>query len=155
MKKIYKLIIALIIPQLAGGLGSVFTAASVKSWYLTLEKPLLNPPSWVFGPVWTILFLLMGYAFYLVWISDGKEKKITAYITFAIQLVLNIFWSAIFFGLKSPGLALMEIWFLWLAIIFNIFAFYRISRLSAWLLIPYLLWVTFAAYLNYSIWILN
>jgi len=155
MKKTYKLIIALIIPQLAGGLGSLFTANSVKDWYLTLEKPLLNPPSWVFGPVWTTLFLLMGYALYLVWVNENKERKNIAYIAFAIQIILNIFWSVIFFGLKNPGLAFAEILILWLAIIFNIFIFYRISRTSAWLLVPYLVWVSFAAYLNYSIWILN
>lgn len=155
MKKIYKLIIALVIPQLAGGLGSIFTASSVKSWYLTIEKPFLNPPSWIFGPVWTALFLLMGYALYLVWTSEGKGRKNLAYGAFALQLVLNIFWSVIFFGLKNPGLAFMEVLILWLAIVFNIFVFYRISRTSAWLLVPYLIWVTFAAYLNYSIWILN
>lgn len=155
MKKIYKLIIALIVPQLAGGLGSVFTASSVRSWYLTLEKPILNPPSWVFGPVWITLFLLMGYALYVVWISESKAKKTLAYVAFAAQLGLNVFWSVAFFGLKSPGLAFVEILILLMAIVFNIFAFYRISRLSAWLLIPYLLWVTFATYLNYSIWVLN
>lgn len=155
MKKVYKLIIALSIPQLAGGLGSLFTANSVKNWYLTLEKPLLNPPSWVFGPVWTTLFLLMGYALYLVWVNEDKERKNVAYVAFAVQIVLNIFWSVIFFGLKNPGLAFVEILILWLAIIFNIFIFYRISRTSAWLLVPYLVWVSFAAYLNYSIWVLN
>ncbi|MGW8184922.1 MAG: TspO/MBR family protein [Candidatus Moraniibacteriota bacterium] len=155
MKKIYKLIIALLIPQLAGGLGSLFTASSVKGWYTTIQKAPLNPPGWIFGPVWTVLFLLMGYALYIVWISEDKAKKNLAYVAFAIQLALNVFWSVIFFGLKSPGLALAEILILWLAIIFNIFIFYRISRTSAWLLVPYLLWVTFAAYLNYSIWILN
>lgn len=155
MTKTYKLIIALVVPQLVGGLGSVFTASSVRSWFPTLEKPLLNPPSWVFGPVWTLLFLMMGWAFYLVWSSEDNEKKTMAYGAFAIQLVLNLFWSIIFFGLKNPALAFAEILILWLAIIFNIFIFHRISRLSAWLLVPYLLWVTFASYLNYSIWILN
>ncbi|MDX9913303.1 MAG: TspO/MBR family protein [Candidatus Moranbacteria bacterium] len=155
MKKIYKLIIALLIPQLAGGLGSLFTASSVKGWYTTIQKAPLNPPGWIFGPVWTTLFLMMGYALYIVWISEDKAKKTLAYVAFTIQLTLNVFWSVVFFGLKNPGLAFAEILILWLAIIFNIFIFYRISRTSAWLLVPYLLWVTFAAYLNYSIWILN
>lgn len=154
MKNIYKLIICLIIPQLAGGIGSLFTSSPIRNWYPTLEKPFLNPPNWVFGPVWTILFLLMGYALYLVWINADKNKT-TAYIAFGMQIVLNILWSVIFFGLRNPGLAFLEILVLWFAIVFNIFAFYRISRPSGYLLIPYLLWVTFAMYLNYSLWVLN
>ncbi len=155
MKKTYKLIISLLIPQLAGGLGSVFTAISVKDWYLTLEKPAINPPAWVFGPVWTMLFLLMGYALYLVWIDESGKRRTLAYLVFGIQMILNILWSIIFFGLHSPGGALFEMIFLWLAILATIIAFAKISRLAAWLLAPYILWVSFAGYLNYSIWILN
>ena len=155
MKKIYKLAVSLIIPQLAGGIGGIFTAGSVDGWYKTLERPVLNPPDWVFGPVWTILFLLMGYAFYMIWTSEsGKEKK-WAYVIFGVQLALNIFWSIIFFGLQDPGAALGEIWFLWLAIITNVIIFYRLERRAAYLLLPYLAWVSFAIYLNYSIWRLN
>ena len=154
MKKIFKLIISLLIPQLAGGLGSVFTASSVKSWYLVLEKPAFNLPSWVFGPVWTALFLLMGYSLYIVWMASGEKKK-KAYWVFGAQLTLNILWSVLFFGLQSPGAAMVEIIFLLLAIIFNIYFFSKISRTAAWLLVPYLLWVTFASYLNFSIWKLN
>jgi len=161
MKKISKLIISLIIPQLAGGLGSYFTIGSVKDWYPVLIKPALNPPAWIFGPVWTTLFLLMGYALYLVWssyteASEDKKKVIKiALALFGIQMVLNALWSIIFFGLRSPGGALFEIIFLWLAIVATIIAFAKISRPGAWLLIPYILWVSFAGYLNYSIWILN
>lgn len=161
MKKIYKLIISLIIPQLAGGLGSIFTVGSVKSWYLTLEKPMLNPPAWVFGPVWTTLFLLMGYALYLVWFSYAEasaDKKVMIKIAltlFGIQMVLNALWSIIFFGLHSPGGALLEMIFLWLAILGTIITFAKISRPAAWLLAPYILWVSFAAYLNWAIWTLN
>lgn len=155
MKKTYKLISSLLIPQLAGGIGSIFTTSSVKGWYLTLEKPMLNPPSWFFGPVWTTLFLLMGYALYLVWSSESGKSKILAYWAFGIQMVLNTLWSIIFFGLHSPGGALLEMIFLWLAILGTIIAFARISKLAAWLLAPYILWVSFAGYLNYLLWILN
>ena len=154
MKKIYKLIIAILIPQLAGVIGSVFTVSSVSGWYLTLEKPELNPPSWVFGPVWTALFLMMGYALYVVWTSDAPKKK-AALWAFGSQLVLNIFWSVLFFGMKSPVAAAVEIVILWLAIAINIYFFSKVSRVAAWLLAPYIFWVTFAAYLNFSIWKLN
>jgi tryptophan-rich sensory protein len=155
MRKIYKLIIALLIPLTAGGIGSFFTASSVRDWYLTLEKPMLNPPSWVFGPVWTALFLLMGYALYLVWTDESGKRKRLAYWVFGIQVALNLLWSIIFFGLQSPGGALIEIVFLWLAILATIILFAKFSRLAAWLLVPYILWVSFASYLNYSIWMLN
>jgi benzodiazapine receptor len=155
MKNIYKLIISLLIPQLAGGIGSIFTASSVKSWYLTLEKPAINPPSWVFGPVWTALFLLMGYALYLVWTAKTEKSKKWAYVIFGGQLVLNTLWSIIFFGFQNPGLACVEIWILWLAILANIVVFYRINRWAGYLLVPYIAWVSFAIYLNYSIWRLN
>ncbi len=157
----FKLIISLIIPQLAGGLGSYFTIDSVQDWYPMLEKPALNPPSWVFGPVWTTLFLLMGFALYLVWSSyaeasaDKKDLIKIALTLFGVQMVLNTLWSIIFFGLHSPGGALIEIVFLWLAILATIITFAKISKPAAWLLLPYILWVSFAGYLNYSIWILN
>ncbi|MFZ5982645.1 MAG: TspO/MBR family protein [Patescibacteria group bacterium] len=154
MKKIYKLIISLLIPQLAGGLGSLFTASSVGEWYQTIEKSPLNPPGWVFGPVWTTLFLLMGYALYLVWTSEGEKRK-QAFGIFAVQIILNVLWSVLFFGMRSPGLALLEIVVLWVAILLNILAFSRVNKISGYLLWPYLLWVSFAIYLNYSIWSLN
>lgn len=150
-----KLIISLIIPQLAGGLGSFFTVGSVKDWYPVLVKPAFNPPAWVFGPVWTTLFLLMGYAFYLVWISESGKSKRLAFWAFGIQMVLNVFWSIIFFGLHSPGGALLEMIFLWLAILATIISFAKISKTAAWLLVPYILWVGFAMYLNFNIWTLN
>ncbi|EKE15672.1 MAG: hypothetical protein ACD_11C00115G0012 [uncultured bacterium] len=151
----FKLIISLIIPQLAGGLGSFFTIGSVKDWYPVLVKPALNPPSWVFGPVWTTLFLLMGYALYLVWTDESGKSKRLAYWAFGIQLVLNTLWSVIFFGLHSPGGAFVEIIFLWLAIVATIITFAKISKPAAWLLAPYILWVSFAGYLNWAIWTLN
>lgn len=156
MKKIYKLIISLLVPQLAGGIGSIFTVGSVNDWYPVLVKPALNPPAWVFGPVWTALFALMGIAAFLVWKKglERRDVKIALGI-FVFQLALNTLWSIIFFGLHSPGGALIEIVFLWLAILATIIAFAKISKPAAWLLAPYILWVSFAAYLNWSIWMLS
>ncbi len=152
----FKLIISLIIPQLAGGLGSYFTIGSVKDWYPLLVKPALNPPAWVFGPVWTTLFALMGIGAFLVWKKglDRRDVRIALGI-FLGQLVLNTLWSIIFFGLHYPGGALVEIIFLWLAILATIIAFAKISKPAAWLLVPYITLVSFAAFLNYSIWQLN
>lgn len=152
----FKLLISICVSQLAGIIGTVFTTPSVAGWYPTLVKPALNPPAWVFGPVWTTLFALMGIAAFLVWKKglDRKDVKIALGI-FLGQLVLNALWSIIFFGLRSPGGALIEIVFLWLAIVATIVAFAKISRPAAWLLTPYILWVSFAGYLNYTIWLLN
>ena len=153
----FKLVIAIGVSLGAGVIGSFFTAPAVQSgWYIGIVKPALNPPAWVFGPVWTTLFALMGIAAFLVWKKglDRRDVKIALGI-FLGQLVLNTFWSIIFFGLHSPGGALIEIVFLWLAIRSTIVAFYKISKPAAWLLVPYILWVSFAMYLNYSIWMLN
>ena len=128
MSNFIKLIISLIIPQLAGGIGAIFTTKSVTTWYKTLKRGPFNPPDWVFGPVWTILFLLMGIALYLVWIKEGVESKKIAFWIFGIQLALNVIWSILFFGLHRPDLALIEIIILWLAIVVNIFVFYSISK---------------------------
>lgn len=152
MKKILKLIISIVLPFLASAIGSLFTANSVSSWYVTLIKPSFNPPSWVFGPVWTILYILMGISLYLVWI---KKFDKTAFTFFGIQLFLNALWSILFFGLKSPLFAFIEIIFLWAAILITIFYFYKINKISAYLFIPYILWVGFAAILNVSIIVLN
>jgi len=157
----FKLIIAIVVSELAGIIGSVFTTPSIAGWYAGIVKPALNPPAWVFGPVWTTLFALMGIAAFIVWSSyakateDKKKGIMLALILFGIQLVLNTIWSIIFFGLHSPGGALIEIVFLWLAILATIVAFYKISKPAAWLLVPYILWVSFAMYLNYAIWVLN
>jgi tryptophan-rich sensory protein len=156
INNISKLIIAIMISEFAGIIGSVFTAPSITGWYAGIIKPDLNPPAWVFGPVWTTLFALMGIAAFLVWKKglDRRDVKIALGI-FIGQLVLNTLWSIIFFGFKSPGVAFVEIIFLWLAILATIIAFAKISKPAAWLLVPYILWVSFAAYLNYSIYALN
>lgn len=174
-----RLIVSLILPQLAGIIGSVFTVSAISSWYAGLNKPSFNPPNWIFGPVWTILFLLMGISFYLVWSNNfkadqsqkvlkikawnplsqklwtGSLQKANVILIFAFQIVLNIWWSIIFFGLRQPGLAFFELLMLWFAILYTIINFHRISKLASYLLIPYILWVSFAGFLNLSIWILN
>jgi len=151
-----KLIAAVAVSELAGIVGSVFTAPSIAGWYAGIVKPAINPPAWVFAPVWTMLFALMGIAAFLVWKSGWERKDVKIALgIFLGQLMLNALWSIIFFGLESPGTALVEIIVLWLAILATILAFAKISKRAAWLLAPYILWVSFAAYLNYAIWVLN
>lgn len=167
--------------ELAGVAGAIFTAPSLSSgWYAELVKPTLNPPSWIFGPVWTMLYFLMGVALFLVWKNEwhvvrplmrpneqkpwnkwserfwvGDLQKENIIAVFAVQLLLNTIWSPVFFGAHRPDLAFFILAALWCAIIYTIVNFYRVSRTAAWLLFPYLLWVTFAGYLNFSIWQLN
>ena len=156
MSDIRTLIVSILISETAGVIGGVFTASSVSGWYVTLTRPELSPPNWVFGPVWTTLYALMGIAAFLVWKRGSKRPEARkALRVFVLQLFLNTLWSIIFFGLRSPGGAFVEIIFLWCAIIWTLITFAKISRTAAWLLAPYLLWVTFAAYLNFSLWILN
>ena len=152
----WALIIALGLPQLAGGIGAIFTSSAVRGWYKTLVRPSIAPPNWIFGPVWTTLFLLMGIASYLVYMKGWERTDVKwALGLFAVQLVLNVLWSLIFFGMQNPGAALIEIVIFWIAIAATIIAFYRISPAAAFLMVPYLAWVTFASYLNYSFWRLN
>lgn len=142
------------VSQASGVIGSFFTTSAIPSWYAYLAKPELAPPNWVFGPVWTTLYVLMGIAAFLVWRTQDPGKR-TALIAFFLQLVLNALWSIVFFGLRSPGAALIEIALLWIAILITLVLFIRISRPAGLLLIPYLMWVSFASYLNYAIWSLN
>ncbi len=157
MKNFWKLVIAVAVAEGAGTIGSFFTAPAIPTWYAGLARPEIAPPNWVFAPVWTTLFALMGIAAYLVWVRPGvsSRDRNKALALFAAQLALNVLWSAVFFGLESPGGALLEIIVLWWSILVTIIAFARISRPAAWLLAPYILWVTFAAHLNYTIWTLN
>lgn len=150
-----KLIVSIAICELTGILGGLATASSVKSWYVGLNKPSLNPPGWLFGPVWTTLYLLMGISLYLVWNKAGSMPIKAALWIFAVQLALNLVWSILFFGMHSPLLGLIDIAILWLAIIATILAFLPISHWAAYLLLPYLAWVSFASYLNFEIWKLN
>lgn len=139
----------------AAGLGSVFTGSSVDSWYQTLRKPSFNPPSWVFGPVWTALYALMAAAAWRVWRRYGFSGAGAALALFGVQLGLNVGWSALFFGARLPGAAFAEIVILWSAILGTTLAFLRLDRPAGWMMLPYLGWVTFASVLNYSIWQLN
>lgn len=151
-----RLIISLVVPQLAGLFGSIFTVAAIPAWYASLVKPSFSPPSWLFGPVWFILYLLMGISIYLIWQKIGENKKVrTALWFFWIHLVFNAVWSPVFFGLKNPGFALVNIILIWLFIIVLIVKFWNINKWSTYLLIPYLFWVSFATVLNYFLWYLN
>ena len=151
-----KLILAIIICQTAGLIGALFTRSAIPDWYAFLTKPELAPPNWIFAPVWTTLYLLMGIAAFLIWKRglDRTDVRLALSI-FTVQLVLNTLWSIIFFGLRAPGWAFIEIALMWVAILASIIAFSKISKTAAWLLVPYILWVSFAAYLNYSIYVLN
>lgn len=147
---------SLALPLLAGFVGSIFTTPSIQGWYAHIAKPALNPPSWIFGPVWTTLFVLMGISAFLVWKKGIEKRRVRVALgLFLIQLILNSLWSIIFFGLHNPGWAFVEIIALWIAILATIIAFARVSRPAAWLLVPYIMWVSFASYLNYQIYALN
>ncbi|HVM77363.1 MAG TPA: TspO/MBR family protein [Candidatus Paceibacterota bacterium] len=172
LKEIGKLLVALIVAEAAGIIGALFTTPAISTWYAPLVKAPLNPPSWVFGPVWTTLYALLGIALYIVWhngwrvrnqivkakkrawnrwseqfwVGDWQKQNIIA--VFAVQWILNVGWSIIFFGLHQPGWAFFEIIALWISIVYVMVNFYRVSKAAAWILLPYLVWVSFAAYLN-------
>jgi len=151
-----KLAASIVICQLAGIIGSVFTYPSIPTWYAILAKPSLNPPNWVFAPVWLLLYTLMGISAYMIWEKGISKKEVKhAIYVFSAQLILNSLWSILFFGLRSPIAGLIDIVILWGLIIATIVLFFRISKIAGYLLIPYILWVSFAVYLNFAIWILN
>lgn len=146
------LIVALLICYAAAGIGGIFTGPAIQSgWYATLPRPPWTPPSWLFGPVWTLLYTLMAIAAWLVWRADNARGKSSALTLFGIQLALNVLWSVLFFGLRAPALGLLDIVFLWLAILATLVSFRRVTPAAGWLLLPYLLWVSFAVALNYAI----
>lgn len=179
MGKILKFIISIVVCQLAGAIGAVVTVPAIGGWYSALNKPEITPPGWVFGPAWTVLYFLMGIALYLVWeknwearvpaavktsrawnrfsrkLFDGDWRRQNVILIFAIQSFLNILWSLLFFELKSPGVAFFELLMLWVAILYTIINFWRVSKPAGYLLVPYLFWVAFAGYLNFSIWMMN
>ena len=156
MSNTLKLILSIIICQAAGLIGTIFTMDSIPTWYAALNKPTFNPPNWLFGPVWTVLYLMMGISLFIVWKEELKNKIVkSAFIIFMIQLFLNTIWSVVFFGMQSISGGLIIIVLLWLMILFTIIKFMKISRVAGILLIPYLLWVSFATFLNYSIFQLN
>jgi tryptophan-rich sensory protein len=156
MRNAAQLILAVTLPLAVGGLSGFATASGVASRYPTLAKPSFNPPAWVFGPTWTVLYILMGVALFLVWQQGLNTQGVRlALFVFGVQLMLNALWSIIFFRMQSPGWAFAEIILLWIAIIATLWAFWRVMPAAGWLLVPYLAWVSFAAVLNGSIWFLN
>ena len=156
MRTCIRLVLSVALCQAAGIVGSLFTTQAITSWYASLRKPEFAPPNWVFAPVWTTLYLLMGIALFIVWNTiPEKSSARSAIVIFGLQLLLNAFWSYLFFGLKSPLLGLIEIVVMWFAILLTILTFLRISKKAALLLVPYLIWVSIASYLNYSILVLN
>ena len=153
---IIKLVVSILVCQCAGIIGSVFTTPAIPTWYAALQKPVFTPPNWLFAPAWITLYLLMGIAAFLIWRVGLENRRVrTALIIFLVQLVLNSLWSVAFFGMQSPLYGFIVIIILWLAILLTILLFARISAVAAWLLVPYILWVSFASALNISIWVLN
>jgi tryptophan-rich sensory protein len=139
----------------AGAMGSAFTARAIPEWYAALQKPPWTPPDRVFGPVWSALYLMMGLAAWLVWRKAGWTGATTALALFCVQLVLNVLWSALFFGMRAPGAAFIEIVLLWVMIAATLVSFWKITPAAGALLAPYLLWVAFAAALNLAVWRMN
>jgi tryptophan-rich sensory protein len=153
---IVRLIAAVLLCLIIGSAGSLVTTTGAGSWYESLEKPAFTPPNWVFAPVWTTLFILMGIALYLIWQSGTERREVQiALAVFGLQFALNVLWSFLFFGMQSPLLGLVDIVLLWILIAITIVLFYQIRRIAGYLLIPYIVWVTIATALNYSVYIMN
>jgi len=156
MSRAPKLLLSILLCLGAGAIGSAFTMSSIPTWYAALKRPSFAPPNWIFGPVWTTLFIMMGVALFLVWGQLGKKPKAkVAAILFLVHLAFNVLWSALFFGLRSPGWAFAEIIVLWGMIAALVVMFRPIDRRASYLMVPYLLWVSFAAVLNLMLWRLN
>ena len=150
-----RLLFCLLLPLMIGGFSGYLSASGVNDWYLTINKPSFNPPSWVFGPVWTTLYLVMGYSLYLVLKTEPSQTRTLVISLFAVQITLNFLWSLIFFRWHMMGLAFVEIVILWLCILLMAVKMHQISSLATWLQVPYLLWVGFASVLSGSLWWLN
>lgn len=157
MKKsdITKLVIAILIPLALGAIAGRFTAQAVPDWYASLNRPSFNPPNWIFGPVWTVLYILLGISLYLIWKQIPSKERNNALLIFSLQMFLNFIWSFVFFYFNQIGLALIVIIGLWISIIFMLISFYKLKPSAAYLNLPYLLWVTFASVLNAGYFILN
>ena len=155
MSNILRAIISIGVCLVVGAVSGLFTADAIPTWFTTIQKPSWNPPNWLFGPVWTTLYVLMGIAFFLVWRSPNSADKSRAMWAFGTQLVLNFFWSFIFFKQQNISGAFIEILFMLAAIVVTIVLFSKVNRTAAWLFAPYLAWVSFASFLNFTIWQLN
>ncbi len=156
MNRLVKAFLFILACEAFGNIGTIFTIQSIPTWYATLIKPSFTPPNWLFGPVWTTLFALMGVSTFLVYEGMTKRNSArTALYAFDAQFIINVLWSFLFFGLRSISLGLIDILALWIAIAITIFMFYKISKLSALLLVPYIVWVSIATLLNYYVFVLN
>lgn len=155
MKKLFNLIACISLTLVVGAVSGIATASSIADWYVSLNKPSFNPPNYLFGPVWTLLYILMGISLYLITQVGKSPLKTRALTVFFIQLFLNFSWSFLFFKFHFIGFAFIEIVGIWLAILLMILTFYKLNKTAAYLQIPYLLWVSFASVLNGSIWFLN
>ena len=154
-KNILKLVACIAVPLIVGGISGYITASQITSWYATLNKPSFNPPNYLFGPVWTLLYIMMGVSLFIVLNTPEDKPRKRAAAIFSVQLFLNFCWSIIFFSLHRPDFAMAEIILLWVSIVAMIVSFFRLKPVAAYLQIPYLLWVTFASALNLSILLLN
>jgi translocator protein len=157
MKKsdIRKLVISILIPLALGAIAGRFTAQAVPEWFASLNRPSFSPPNWIFGPAWTVLYILLGISLYLIWKQIPSKERNNALWIFSVQMFLNFIWSPVFFYFNQIGLALIVIIGLWISIVFMLVIFYKIKPLAAYLNLPYLLWVTFASALNARYYILN
>jgi len=154
-KYLFPLLISILIALSAGFIGSFFTTPSISTWYAFINKPSFSPPNWLFAPVWTLLYILMGIAAFLIWQKRDNQKTKQALRFYGTQLILNALWSIIFFGMHNPGLAFLEIIFLWIFIFLTLIKFYKINKTAGLLFVPYLAWISFALILNYAVWMLN
>jgi benzodiazapine receptor len=155
-RDVIKLVVAIVACQGAGAIGSILTTPAIPTWYAALEKPFFTPPNWLFAPAWITLYLLMAIAAFLIWRQGLGQKGVkSTLVVFLVQLVLNALWSVVFFGLQSPLWGMVVILALWVAILLTIIRFFRLSTAAGALLLPYILWVSFASALNIAIWVLN
>lgn len=154
-ESLFRLVISILIPLAIGYSASLLTLPNIPTWYVFLEKPLLTPPNWIFAPVWTTLYVLMGISCYLIWSQPQSKQRRQALTVYAVQMVFNFLWSLFFFEMQMPLLAFMNIILLWVSILTTIRVFMPLNRYAAWMHIPTLLWVSFAAYLNFGVWWLN
>jgi translocator protein len=152
---IFPVILCIALPLIVGSISGIATSGNITTWYAALNKPVFNPPNYLFGPVWTILYILMGISLFLIWKSPSGDARNYALAIFGLQLVLNFTWSFIFFHFKQAGWAFVEIIMVWISVLAMIIIFHRVSKTAAFLQIPYLLWVSFASVLNGFIWWLN
>ncbi len=155
VNQIIKLLTSLLLPLAVGGIAGIFTTEAIPGWYASLYQPSFNPPNWIFGPVWTTLYAVMGISLFLIWKLEAGKQRSQAILIFMVQLLLNFGWSFFFFYFKMIGLALIEIVVLWIMIVVMLIRFYKLKPVAAYINIPYLLWVTFAAMLNAAYFLLN